>query len=165
MNERDEIGDDLVPDYITRVKDGGFYGWPWFYMGPQEDPRHKGKYAELREKVITPDVIVQAHSASLDMAFYDGDQFPEEYRNDAFAALHGSWNRARRTGYKIIQVPLQDGKSNGEYVDFLTGFVTPEGNVWGRPVGITIAKDGSMLITDDGGNRIWRVYHEGGKQR
>jgi len=165
VNERDEIGDDLVPDYITRVKDGGFYGWPWFYMGPQQDPRHKDKYPELRDKVITPDVLVQSHSASLDMAFYDGGQFPEQYRHDAFAALHGSWNRERRTGYKVIQVPLEDGKPNGEYVDFLTGFVTEDGNVWGRPVGITIAKDGAMLITDDGGNRIWRVHHENGNKR
>jgi glucose/arabinose dehydrogenase len=157
VNERDEIGDDLVPDYITRVKEGGFYGWPWYYMGGHQDPRHPGKHPELKDKVVTPDVLLQSHSASLDLAFYDAEQFPAEYRNDAFAALHGSWNRSRRTGYKVVQVPIENGKATGEYVDFMTGFVTPEGDVWGRPVGVTVAKDGSLLITDDGGNRIWRV--------
>lgn len=159
VNERDELGDDLVPDYITKVKGGGFYGWPWFYLGPTEDPRHKGKHAELREKTITPDVLIQSHSASLDLTFYTGKQFPAEFENHAFAALHGSWNRARRTGYKVIQVPIRDGKATGEYVDFMTGFVTPEGDVWGRPVGVTVAADGALLVTDAGGNRIWRIHH------
>jgi glucose/arabinose dehydrogenase len=164
VNERDEIGDDLVPDYITRVQDGGFYGWPWYYMGGIQDPRHEGKHPDLKGKVITPDVILQAHSASLDMTFYDGKQFPAEYREHAFAAEHGSWNRARRTGYKVIRVPTKGGKATGEYIDFLTGFVTPDGNVWGRPVGVTVANDGALLVSDDTGDCIWRVSHEGDKK-
>ncbi|HWB02221.1 MAG TPA: sorbosone dehydrogenase family protein [Verrucomicrobiales bacterium] len=164
VNERDEIGDDLVPDYITRVQDGGFYGWPWYYMGGIQDPRQAGKRPELREKVITPDVILQAHSASLDMTFYDGKQFPAEYREHAFAAEHGSWNRTRRTGYKVIRVPTKDGKATGEYIDFLTGFVTPDGNVWGRPVGVTVAKDGALLVSDDTGDCIWRVSYAGDRK-
>src|SRR5688572_27659232 len=161
VNERDELGDDLVPDYVTRVKDGGFYGWPWFYMGGHQDPHHKGKHPELKDKVITPDVLIQSHSASLDLAFYDGKQFPQEYRENAFAAQHGSWNRTRGTGYKVIRIPTQNGTATGEYVDFLTGFVTPEGDVWGRPVGVTVAKDGALLVTDDGGNCIWRISYKG----
>lgn len=161
VNERDGLGDDLVPDYITRVRDGGFYGWPWFYIGANQDPRHKGERPELRDKVIIPDVLLQSHSASLEMVFYTGAQFPKEFRGDAFAAEHGSWNRARRTGYKVIRVPLKGGAPTGEYEDFMTGFVTPEGNVWGRPVGVTVAKDGSLLVTDDGSNTIWRVSYKG----
>ncbi len=157
VNERDELGDDLVPDYISHVTPGGFYGWPWFYLGNHQDPRHKGKKPEWAEKVIVPDVLVQAHSASLNLCFYDGQQFPAEYRGDIFAAFHGSWNRARRTGYKIVRVPLDKGKAQGEYEDFVTGFVTPEGNVWGRPVGLTVAKDGSLLFSEDGHGTIWRV--------
>ena len=148
-----------MPDYVTRVQDGGFYGWPWFYMGGHQDPRHAGKHPELKEKVITPDVLIQAHSASLDMTFYDGQQFPAEYRDHAFAAEHGSWNRTRRTGYKVIRIPTENGKANGEYIDFLTGFVTPEGNVWGRPVGVTVAKDGALLVSDDTGDCLWRVSY------
>jgi len=161
VNERDALGDHLVPDYITHVEQGGFYGWPWYYLGPHEDPRHKGKHPELKDKVIVPDVLVQSHSASLCMTFYTGEQFPREYRLDAFAAEHGSWNRARRTGYKVIRVPFKDGKATGEYEDFLVGFVTPEGNVWGRPVGVTVAKDGALLVTDDGSNIVWRVAYTG----
>jgi len=161
VNERNEIGDNLVPDYVTRVQDGGFYGWPWYYMGGHHDPRHTGKYPELKDKVITPDVLLTAHSATLDMTFYDGASFPAEYRDHAFSALHGSWNRARRTGYKVIRIPTENGKATGEYVDFLTGFVTPEGDVWGRPVGVTVAKDGALLVSDDMGNCIWRVSHAG----
>jgi glucose/arabinose dehydrogenase len=162
VNERDEIGDDLVPDYVTRVKEGGFYGWPWFYLGAHQDPRHKGKHPELRDTVLVPDVLIQSHSASLDMAFYDGLQFPVEYRDNAFAAQHGSWNRTRRTGYKVIRVPTKDGRATGEYIDFMTGFVTPEGDVWGRPVGVAVSREGSLLVSDDGGNRIWRVHYVGG---
>lgn len=161
VNERDELGDHLVPDYVTRVKEGGFYGFPWYYIGPNQDPRHAGKHPELKEKVIVPDVLLQSHMASLDLAFYTGRQFPAAYRNQLFAAEHGSWNRARRTGYKVVMVPVVNGRATGEYVDFLTGFVTPEGNVWGRPVGVTTAKDGSLLVTDDGGNRVWRVSYSG----
>jgi len=164
VNERDEIGDNLVPDYVTRVQDGGFYGWPWFYMGGNQDPRHLGKRPELKEKVITPDVLLQAHSASLDLTFYDAEQFPVAYRHHAFAAEHGSWNRTRRTGYKVVRIPTENGKATGEYIDFLTGFVTPEGDVWGRPVGVTVAKDGALLVSDDTGDCIWRVSHApGGK--
>jgi glucose/arabinose dehydrogenase len=163
VNERDELGDDLVPDYVTRVRDGGFYGWPWFYLGPNQDPRHKGKRAELRDKVIVPDVLIQSHSASLQMEFYMGRQFPAEYRGDGFASEHGSWNRERRTGYKVIRIPLRNGVPTGEYEDFLTGFVTPDGDVWGRPVGVTVAKDGSLLVTDDGSNTVWRISYQGGK--
>jgi glucose/arabinose dehydrogenase len=159
VNERDELGDHLVPDYVTHVEEGGFYGWPWYYLGPHQDPRHKGKHPELKDNVIVPDVLVQSHSASLCMTFYTGDQFPKEYRQDAFAAEHGSWNRARRTGYKVIRIPFKDGKATGEYEDFLVGFVTPEGNVWGRPVGVSVAKDGSLLVTDDGSGIVWRVAY------
>ena len=165
VNERDELGDHLVPDYVTSVKEGGFYGWPWYYLGPNQDPRHAGKHPELRDKVIVPDVLVQSHSASLDLTFYDGKQFPSEYRNHAFAAEHGSWNRARRTGYKIVRVPVKNGKATGEYEDFVTGFVTPEGNVWGRPVSPTVAKDGALLFTDDGANVVWRVAYTGKASR
>lgn len=160
-NGRDGLGDDLVPDYISHVQPGGFYGWPWFYLGPHQDPRHSGAHPELAEKVVIPDVLIQSHSASLNLCFYTGSQFPSEYRGDIFAALHGSWNRNRRTGYKIIRVPLdrQSGKALGEYEDFVTGFVTPDGNVWGRPVGITVAKDGSLLFSEDGNDTIWRVSY------
>jgi glucose/arabinose dehydrogenase len=157
VNERDALGDHLVPDYITHVQEGGFYGWPWYYIGAHQDPRHQGKHPELKDKVIVPDVLIQSHSASLCMTFYNGQQFPELYHLDAFAAAHGSWNRARRTGYKVIRIPMKDGKASGEYEDFLVGFVTPEGQVWGRPVGVTVAKDGSLLVTDDGSGTIWRV--------
>ncbi|MGZ3356709.1 MAG: PQQ-dependent sugar dehydrogenase [Isosphaeraceae bacterium] len=162
-NERDGLGDNLVPDYITHVEEGGFYGWPWYYLGPNQDPRHKGKHPELKDKVIVPDVLVQSHSASLDLTFYDGSQFPQEYRLDAFSAEHGSWNRARRTGYKVIRVPMKDGKATGEYEDFLIGFVTKEGDVWGRPVGVAVAADGSLLVTDDGSGSVWRVAYTGKK--
>jgi glucose/arabinose dehydrogenase len=163
VNERDGLGDHLVPDYVTRVQEGGFYGWPWYYIGDHQDPRHKGKHPELKDKVIVPDVLLQSHSASLDMTFYTGSQFPDEYKFDGFAAEHGSWNRARRTGYKVIRIPLRDGKSSGEYEDFLVGFVTEKGDVWGRPVGVAVAKDGSLMVTDDGSGTVWRVAFEGNK--
>jgi glucose/arabinose dehydrogenase len=157
VNERDELGDHLVPDYVTRVKDGGFYGWPWFYIGPNQDPRHEGKHPELKARVIVPDVLLQSHSASLGMTFYSATQFPAEWRAGAFAAEHGSWNRARRTGYKIVFVPTKDGVPTGEYVDFMTGFVVNEREVWGRPTSVAVAKDGALLVSDDGGNCVWRV--------
>jgi glucose/arabinose dehydrogenase len=160
VNERDGLGDDLVPDYITRVKDGGFYGWPWFYIGGNQDPRHQGAHAELKDKVIVPDVLIQSHSASLQMVFYTGTQFPREYVNGAFASEHGSWNREKRTGYKVIFVPVRNGVPTGEYIDFLTGFVTAAGDVWGRPVGVTVANDGSLLVTDDGTNTVWKVAYQ-----
>ena len=162
VNERDRLGDNLVPDYITHVQEDGFYGWPWFYMGEHQDPRHAGERLELKAKVITPDVLVQAHNASLEMTFYTGTQFPPAFKNDIFAAQHGSWNRQLRTGYEVIRVPLhQSSHATGEYEDFLTGFVTPDGKVWGRPVGVTVAQDGSLLVSDDGSRCVWRVSFEG----
>jgi glucose/arabinose dehydrogenase len=159
VNERDGLGDDLPPDYITRIQENGFYGWPWYYIGNHQDPRHKGKHPELAGKVIVPDVLLQAHSASLCMTFYTAQQFPAQYHGWAFAAEHGSWNRARRTGYKVICVPVHDGKPNGEYDDFLTGFVVDSQGVWGRPVGVTVDSRGALFVTDDGGNCIWRVRY------
>jgi len=162
VNERDGLGDNLVPDYITHVQEGGFYGWPWWYMGGHQDPRHQGKHPELKDKVIVPDVLLQPHNASLEFAFYDGTQFPAEYKGDIFASEHGSWNKAVRVGYEVIRVPLhQQGEASGEYEDFLTGFVLPDGNVWGRPVGMTVASDGSLLVSDDGSDSIWRVSYSG----
>lgn len=159
VNERDGLGEDIPPDYVTRVQEGGFYGWPWFYLGPNQDPRHAGKRPELRSKVLVPDVLLQSHSAALGLAFYRGNQFPPEYRGQAFVALHGSWNRARRTGYKIVRLGSKGGKPTGEYTDFLIGFVTPGGDVWGRPVGVAVMKDGSLLVSDDAGNCLWRVRY------
>ena len=161
VNERDGLGDNLVPDYITHVQNGGFYGWPWWYIGAHQDPRHENKHPELRAKAIVPDVLLQPHNASLQMTFYDGKQFPAEYDGDIFAAEHGSWNKSTRAGYEVIRVPLhQSGKASGEYEDFLTGFVLDNGEVWGRPVGVTVAADGSLLVTDDGSGSIWRVSHD-----
>jgi glucose/arabinose dehydrogenase len=162
VNERDALGDDLVPDYITRVQDGGFYGWPWFYIGSHPDPRLEGKHPELKDKVIIPDVLLQPHSASLQMVFYEGSQFPAEYKGDIFAAQHGSWNKSTRVGYEVIRVPRhQTSQASGEYEDFITGFVRDDGEVWGRPVGVAVANDGSLLISDDGSNSIWRVSYTG----
>jgi glucose/arabinose dehydrogenase len=157
VNERDRLGDNLPPDYITHVQDGGFYGWPWFYIGAHQDPRHAGKHPELKTKVIVPDVLLEPHNASLELTFYGGSQFPAQYRGDIFAAEHGSWNRSVRTGYEIIRVRMKDGVATGEYEDFLTGFVRPDGQVWGRPVGVAVAADGSLMMSDDGGNRLWRI--------
>jgi glucose/arabinose dehydrogenase len=162
VNERDGLGDNLVPDYITHVKEGGFYGWPWWYIGSHQDPRHEGKHPELKDKVLVPDVLLQPHNASLEMTFYEGTQFPAEYRGDIFSSEHGSWNRSVRTGYEVIRVPLhQTSRASGEYEDFVTGFVVDNGHVWGRPVGITVAQDGSLLVTDDGSNSIWRISYTG----
>jgi glucose/arabinose dehydrogenase len=161
-NERDGLGDNLVPDYITHVTEGGFYGWPWWYMGGHQDPRHKGKHPELKSKVITPDVLIQPHDASLEMAFYEGQQFPREYLGDIFAAEHGSWNRRTPTGYEVIRVPMHhSGRASGEYQDFLTGFVTHDGQVWGRPVGVAVAHDGSLFVSDDASKSIWHVRYAG----
>ncbi|PAW79571.1 MAG: sorbosone dehydrogenase [Verrucomicrobia bacterium Tous-C9LFEB] len=164
VNERDGLGDNLPCDYITKVRENGFYGWPWFYLGNHEDPRHKGKYPELANSVIVPDVLLQSHSASLCLTFYEGTTFPARYRGQIFAGLHGSWNRSRRTGYKVVMVSVKNGSAAGEYEDFLTGFVTTDGNVWGRPVGVTTAKDGALLVSDDGGKVIWRVQAKAEKK-
>lgn len=160
-NERDSLGNNLVPDYITHVEEDGFYGWPWFYIGGHQDPRLMGTHPELKSKVIVPDVLLQPHFASLEMNFYTGKQFPAAYDGDAFAAEHGSWNRAKRSGYEVIRIPMKNGHATGEYEDFLTGFVTPEGKVWGRPVGVTVAKDGSLFVSDDGTKSIWHVIYTG----
>ncbi|HTV39836.1 MAG TPA: PQQ-dependent sugar dehydrogenase [Candidatus Sulfotelmatobacter sp.] len=166
-NERDALGDNLVPDYVTRVKEGGFYGWPWYYMGNFEDPRHAGERPDLAGKAIVPDVLEQSHSASLEMTFYTATTgvaaFPADYVGDAFAALHGSWNRTTRTGYKIIRIRVDHGVPTGEYDDFMTGFVVDDSSVWGRPVGVTVAHDGALLVTEDGNGTVWRVAYTGGK--
>jgi glucose/arabinose dehydrogenase len=162
-NERDGLGNNLVPDYVTHVQEGGFYGWPWFYFhgasGGLQDPRHPGKHPELQAKVITPDILVNPHFASLEMLFYGGSQFPAEYKGDGFACEHGSWNRAERSGYEVIRLPMKNGHATGEYEDFLTGFTIGDGTVWGRPVGVTVAKDGSLFVSDDGSNSIWHVSY------
>jgi glucose/arabinose dehydrogenase len=163
VQERDRLGDDLAPDYVTAIKEGGFYGWPYAYAGGVEDPRHKGERPDLVKQMITGDVLIQAHSAILGLTFYQGKMFPKEYRGDLFVALHGSWNRTKRTGYKIIRIRFKDGKPVGGYDDFLTGWMLDENSkdVWGRPVGLLVLPDGSMLITDDGANKIWRVSYRG----
>lgn len=159
VNERDELGDDLVPDYITSVKKGGFYGWPYSYFGSIPDPRMKGERKDLVEKAIVPDVPVGAHTASLGLAFYDKDAFPSKYKNGAFVGQHGSWNRAKISGYKVVFVPFQNGKPSGKPEDFLTGFISDaeKSEVYGRPVAVTVMNDGSLLVNDDSGNTIWKV--------
>ena len=156
-NERDNLGDNLVPDYVTHIEDGGFYGWPWYYLGGNPDPRLQGKRPELKATVKVPDVLFQPHSAPLGLAFYTGQQFDAADRDSIFVASHGSWNKAARTGYKVVRVPLKNGAATGEYQDFVTGFVTPEGQVWGRPVGVAVTKDGSLMVSDDGSGSIWQV--------
>ena len=165
VNERDLLGDDLVPEYATSVKDGGFYGWPDSYMGSNVDPRVKAPRMDLVKRAIVPDVLIEPHSAALGIVFYTGTMFPTEYRNDAFVALHGSWNRKNRTGYKVIRIPFEKGKPEGGYENFLTGWVPDEAGpeVWGRPVGLAMIKDGSLLVVDDGGKKIWRVTYKGKK--
>jgi hypothetical protein len=158
-NERDGFGDNLVPDYVTRVREKAFYGWPWFYIGGNEDPQHRGERPDLRDKVTIPDVLIQAHSASLGLTFYEGSNFPAEYRGDAFAAQHGSWNRSKRTGYKVVRIRLKDGVPTGEYEDFVTGFVINDSEVWGRPVSVAVARDGALLVSEDANGTIWRISH------
>ncbi len=162
VNERDGLGDDLVPDYVTSVKEGGFYGWPYSYIGQNEDPRRKGENPELVKRSIVPDVLVTSHSAALGIQFYTGTMFPEEYRGDAFVAFHGSWNRQKLTGFKIVRIDFRNGKLAGNsYQDFVTGWLPdPDSNeVWGRPVGLLVNADGSLLIADDAGKKIWRVSY------
>src|SRR6478672_3982181 len=158
VNERDEIGGDAPLDYATHIKEGAFYGWPWFYSGGNEDPHHKGKRPDLKDKVTVPDVLIEAHSAPLQIAFYDGDSFPTEFKGDAFVTLHGSWNQGQRGGNKVVRLRFEDGKPTGEYEDFLTGFVISN-EAWGHPVGITVGQDGSLFVTEDGSGTIWRVNY------
>jgi glucose/arabinose dehydrogenase len=160
VNERDELGDNTPFEYATRVKEGAFYGWPWFYIGSHEDTRPASRRPDLSDKVTVPDVLIQAHSAPLGIAFYEGNNFPDEYRGDAFVTLHGSWNRGNRTGYKVVRLNFDNGKPTGEYEDFMTGFLTADGEVWGRPVGVAVGKDGSLLVSEDGSGTIWRVTYD-----
>ena len=159
VNERDGLGDNLPPDYATSVREGAFYGWPWFYAGGHADPRLAGRHSDLASRVVVPDVLIQPHSAPLGIAFYTGTQFPPEYRGDAFVTLRGSWNRSLRTGYKVIRLRFANGMPTGEYVDFLTGFVASDQAVWARPVGVAVAHDGSLLVSEDGNGTIWRVAY------
>ena len=162
VNERDELGDNTPFEYATHVVEGAFYGWPWYFTGGHEDPRHAGERPDLKDKVTVPDVLMQAHSAPLQIAFYQGGNFPEDYKGSAFATMHGSWNRNNRTGYKVVRLLFDGaGKPTGEYEDFMTGFVVSDTQVWGRPVGVAVANDGSLFVTEDGSGTIWRVTYQG----
>ena len=161
VNERDGLGDNLPPDYATRVIEGAFYGWPWYYIGDHPDPRHAGQRPDLAGHVTVPDVLFQPHSAPLGITFYEGNQFPAEYKGTAFVAFHGSWNRQKRTGYKVVRLLMKDGKPTGVYEDFLTGFVADDESVWGRPVDVAVTNDGALIVTDDEGGAIWRVSYRG----
>ena len=167
-NERDGLGDNLPPDYVTRIADGAFFGWPWYYLGAHEDPRHAGQRPDLADHVAVPDVLIQPHSAPLGMTFYSGSgpaAFGTAYDGDAFVALHGSWNRAIRTGYKVVRIRLRDGipASGAGYQDFMTGFVLDDDHVWGRPVDVAVAHDGALLVTEDANGTIWRIAPGGTK--
>jgi glucose/arabinose dehydrogenase len=167
VNERDELGNNLPPDFVTRVRRSGFYGWPWFYAGSNEDPHYPGRHPELQYQAIVPDVLLQPHSAPIQLAFYDGGQFPSAYRGDIFVATHGSWNRTMRTGYEVIRVVRANGRVSGRYEDFVTGFVTddtPDGTARGRPTGVAVAADGSLLVSDELTSMIWRVRWQAGSE-
>lgn len=161
VNERDGLGDDLVPDFATSVKENGFYGWPYSYIGKFRDPRLDGKRLDLVEKAIVPDVLFEAHAASLGLVFYTGSMFPSDYVGDAFVAMHGSWNRSTLNGYKIARIPFKDGKPEGGYENFVTGWALDpkRSEVWGRPVGLVMMSDGSLLLIDDGAKKIWRITY------
>jgi glucose/arabinose dehydrogenase len=162
VNERDDLGDNTPFEYATHVVEGAFYGWPWYFIGGHEDPRQAGGRPDLKDKVTVPDVLMQAHSAPLQMIFYQRDHFPAEYKGSAFVAMHGSWNRDQRTGYKVVRLLFdRSGKPTGEYEDFMTGFVVSDSQVWGRPVGVAVASDGSLFVTEDGSGTIWRVAYQG----
>lgn len=161
VNERDHLGDDLPPDFATMVGDGKFYGWPWYYIGDHEQPGRAKERPDLKGQVTAPDVLLQPHSAPLGIAFYTSSHFPQKFRDSAFVAMHGSWNRAKRTGYKVVRLVFDNGRPTGEYEDFLTGFVTEAGDVWGRPSGVTVTKGGNLLVSDDLGGVIWRVRYTG----
>ena len=159
VNERDLLGDDLVPDYLTSVKEGAFYGWPYSYFGQIEDPRKKGQRPDLVAKAIKPDYALGSHTAALGLAFYNGKTFPQRYRGGAFIGMHGSWNRSKMVGYKVAFIPFANGKPAGPLEDILTGFIADESKfeAYGRPVGVTVAPDGSLLVADDSGDKVWRV--------
>jgi len=164
VNERDGLGDDLPPDYATHVEAGAFYGWPYAYIGPHPDPGFGSKRPDLVKKTKVPDVLFQAHSAPLGLVFYEGARFPADYKGDAFVAFHGSWNSGHPHGYKVVRIHFAGGKSVGGYEDFVTGFwdgKTSPAHVYGRPAGLLVAKDGSLLIADDAGRTIWRVGYNG----
>lgn len=157
VNERDALGDNIPYDYATSVAEGAFYGWPWYYIGGNEEPRLAGARPDLADQVTVPDVLFQAHSAALNVVFYDHDEFGADYAGDGFVALHGSWNRGARTGYKVVRLLVENGEPTGEYQDFMTGFVIDAANVWGRPVGVAVGKDGSLYVSEDGNGTIWKV--------
>jgi glucose/arabinose dehydrogenase len=164
VNERDELGDELVPDYFTSVKENGFYGWPYSYYGQHEDPRMKDHpRPDLVSKAIVPDVPIGSHTASLGMLFYEGKSFPEKYHDGAFITQHGSWNRSVLSGYKVIFIPFKNGQPSGKPEDFLTGFVDDlsKSSVFGRPVGIALLPDGSLLVSDDVSNTVLRISYTG----
>ncbi len=166
VNERDALGDDLVPDYATSVKDGGFYGWPYYYIGNNVDPRRKDDLAKVKlAEPIIPDVLLEAHGAALSVVFYTGTAFPKEYQGNAFVALHGSWNRSLRQGYKVVRIPMKDGKPEGGYINFMNGWVNDSATkeVWGRPTGLLPLSDGSLLVIDDAAKKVWRVAYKGNK--
>jgi glucose/arabinose dehydrogenase len=168
VQERDGLGDELPSDYLIRVQQGGFYGWPYAYIGPHPQPGFAERAPDKVKATITPDLLFEAHSSVLDLVFYEGDQFPPEYKGDAFVALKGSWNRSEPTGYKVVRVPFKDGKPQGYYENFATGFwVSGEqrAEVWGRPAALAVAKDGSLLVADDTGGTIWRIAYTGTRDR
>lgn len=160
VNERDHLGPFLVPDYMARINDGDFFGWPWYYLGANEDPSLRGKRPDLKDYVRVPEVLFQAHSSALSAVFYNRSAFPAEYRGDAFVALHGSHSRPDRTGYKVVRVPMRNGRPTGQYIDFMTGFVIDNDSVWGRPAGVTVTRDGALLVSDDANGILYRVSHE-----
>ena len=167
VNERDGLGDELVPDYLTHVQPNGFYGWPYSYLGQHPDPDYGAKRPDMVAKAIMPDLLFHAHSAPLGLVFYEGANFPAQYKGDAFVSLHGSWNSGAPTGYKVVRVPFKNGRPAGGYENFVTGFWSGAGKpgdpaqVWGRPAGLAVAKDGSLLIADDDGKVVWRVSYGG----
>jgi glucose/arabinose dehydrogenase len=164
VNERDGLGDGLVPDYLTRVQEGGFYGWPYAYIGRNPQPDYAGRRPDLVQKTVVPDLLFESHSAPLGLVFYDGAQFPAAFRGGAFVALHGSWNAGKPTGYKVVFVPFRDKRPVGHYENFAVGFWAAgqqRAQVWGRPAGLAVAADGSLLIADDVGQTIWRVSYGG----
>jgi glucose/arabinose dehydrogenase len=168
IQERDGLGDNLPPDYVTRVEKGAFYGWPYAYIGPNPQPGFAHRAPEKVKATVLPDVLFQPHSSVLDLVFYDGEQFPAEYRGDAFVALKGSWNRSEPTGYKVVRLRFKDGRPEGSYENFVTGFWVSgqhRAEVWGRPAALAVMKDGSLLIADDTGGTIWRVSYTGPKDR